>query len=141
MTTAIDELVDNFALFDDWEERYRYLIDLGGQLPPMDEALKTPASKVQGCMSQVWMVAGWDEQGRLTLLADSDAQIVRGLIAVLVAAFSGQTREGILKTDIDAVFKKLGLDQHLSPNRRNGFYSMVERVQQFATGNPVAGTA
>ncbi len=141
MTTAIDELVDNFALFDDWEERYRYLIDLGAQLPPMDEALKTPASKVQGCMSQVWMVAGWDGEGRLTLLADSDAQIVRGLIAVLVAAFSGCTRGEILATDIDAVFKKLGLDQHLSPNRRNGFFSMVERVQQFASGNPAAGRA
>ncbi len=141
MTSAIDELVDNFALFDDWEERYRYLIDLGGQLPEMDEALKTPASKVQGCMSQVWMVAGWNAQGGLTLLADSDAQIVRGLIAVLVAAFAGKTREEILATDIDAIFKRLGLDQHLSPNRRNGFLSMVERVQQFATGNPTAGQA
>lgn len=130
--TTIQELVDNFALFDDWEERYRYLIDLGGQLSPMEEALKTEAARVQGCMSQVWMVAGWDTGGRLTLLADSDAQIVRGLIAVLVALFAGKTREEIAATDIEAVFSKLGLHQHLSPNRRNGFYAMVERVKAFA---------
>lgn len=137
MTTAIDELVDNFALFDDWEERYRYLIDLGAQLPAMDDALKTPASKVQGCMSQVWMVAGWDGEGRLTLLADSDAQIVRGLIAVLVAAYSGKTRAEVASTDIDAIFAQLGMDQHLSPNRRNGFFSMVERIRHFADSNAV----
>lgn len=141
MTTAIDELVDNFALFDDWEERYRYLIDLGNQLPAMDEALKTDTSKVQGCMSQVWMVTGWGGDGRLTLLADSDAQIVRGLIAVVHAAFSGKTRDEVLATDIDAIFKQLGLDQHLSPNRRNGFFSMVERIRSFAAGGAAAGTA
>lgn len=133
---TIDEIVDNFALFDDWEERYRYLIDLGGQLPPMDEVLKTPASKVSGCLSQVWIVMGWakDDQGRerLTLLADSDAQIVRGLIAVLMAMFAGRTRAEIAATDINALFARLGLDQHLSPNRRNGFFAMVERVRAFA---------
>lgn len=129
---TIAELVDNFALFDDWEERYRYLIDLGGRLPPMDEALKTPASKVPGCLSQVWMVMGWDGAGRLTLLADSDAQIVRGLIAVVVALFAGKTRDEITATDIDGIFAQLGLDQHLSPNRRNGFFAMVEKVKAFA---------
>lgn len=138
--SSLDELVDNFALFDDWEERYRYLIDLGGQLPEMAEGLKTPAAKVQGCMSQVWLITGWDDQGRLTLLADSDAQIVRGLIAVLVALFAGKTRDEILQADIAATFAKLGLDQHLSPNRRNGFYAMVERVRNFAGGD-VAGHA
>ncbi len=133
---TIDDIVDNFALFDDWEERYRYLIDLGAQLPAMEEALKTPASKVSGCLSQVWIVMGWakDDKGqeRLTLLADSDAQIVRGLIAVLMALFAGRTRAEIVATDIEAVFARLGLDQHLSPNRRNGFFSMVERVKGFA---------
>lgn len=131
---TIDELMDNFALFDDWEERYRYLIDLGSALPQMDDALKTPASKVPGCMSQVWMVMGWDGDGKLTLLADSDAQIVRGLIAVVVAVFAGKNRAEILATDIRDVFGRLGLDQHLSPNRRNGFFSMVEKVQAFAKG-------
>lgn len=140
MTTAIDELVDNFSLFDDWEERYRYLIDLGSHLPPMDDALKTPTSKVAGCMSQVWMVAGWDEAGCLTLVADSDAQIVRGLIAVLVAAYAGKTRADVMATDIEDIFRKLGMDQHLSPNRRNGFFSMVERLRGFAAGAPGRAT-
>lgn len=129
---SIDELMDNFALFEDWEERYRYLIDLGNTLPLMEEALKTPASKVPGCISQVWMVMRWDEGGRLRLLADSDAQIVRGLIAVVAALFDGRTQAEILSTDIAAVFAQLGLDQHLSPNRRNGFFAMVEKVRGFA---------
>jgi len=127
----IDEVVDNFGLFEDWEDRYRYLIDLGGRLPPMDEALKTEETRVRGCMSQVWMVMGWDKDHRLSLLADSDAQIVKGLIAVLRAIFQGRTAEEIAITDIDLIFGKLGLDQHLSPNRRNGFYAMVERIRSF----------
>lgn len=133
MNMTIDELVDNFALFEDWEDRYRYLIDLGGRLDIMDDALKTDGSKVKGCMSQVWMVQGWDVQSRLTMLADSDAQIVKGLIAVVLVLFTGKTRAEIQATDVDAEFKKLGLDQHLSPNRRNGFFSMVENVQKFAS--------
>lgn len=128
---TIDELVDNFALFEDWEDRYRYLIDLGAKLPPMDEALKTDHVKVRGCMSQVWMVPGWDAQGRLTLLADSDAQIVRGLIAVLFVIFIGRTAAEIRATDVEGIFAKLGLDSHLSPNRRSGFFSMVEAVKSF----------
>lgn len=128
---SIKEIVDNFALFDDWEDRYRYLIDLGSKLPPMQDALKTEASKVRGCMSQVWMVLGWTAEGRLTLLADSDAQIVRGLIAVLAAIYEGRTAAEIAQTDIEEIFSGLGLNQHLSPNRRNGFYAMVERVKSF----------
>lgn len=131
---SIEELVDNFALFDDWEARYAYLIDLGDALPPMDDALKTENSKVRGCMSQVWMILGWDAQGRLTMLADSDARIVRGLIAVLAAIFTGRTRAEIADTDVESVFARLGLDRHLSPNRRNGFFSMVERVRGFTAG-------
>lgn len=129
---SIDELVDNFALFDDWEERYRYLIDLGSRLPPMEDNLKTENSKVQGCMSQVWLVLGLDGDRRLTMLADSDAQIVRGLIAVLAAVYAGKTPGEIAATDIDGAFSKLGLDAHLSPNRRNGFFSMVERIRNFS---------
>jgi len=127
----IKELVDNFSLLDDWEDRYKYLIDLGDALPDMPEALKTETSKVRGCMSQVWMVLGWDGDGRLTMLADSDAQIVRGLIAVLRTVFAGKTADEIAGIDIEAEFAQLGLDQHLSPNRRNGFFSMVERVKAF----------
>jgi cysteine desulfuration protein SufE len=128
---TIDELVDNFAALDDWEERYKYLIDLGNRLPAMDEALKTEQAKVRGCMSQVWMVLGWDQQGRLTMTADSDAQIVKGLIAALTTMFSGKTMSEISGLDVEQVFRKLGLDQHLSPNRRNGFFSMVENVRNF----------
>lgn len=131
----IDELVDNFALFEDWEDKYRYLIDLAATLPPMEEALKTDSCKVRGCMSQVWLLTGWvkDDQGqeRLNLLADSDAQIVRGLIAVLYAVFEGKTRVEIAAVNVDEVFAKLGMDAHLSPNRRNGFYSMVENIRRF----------
>jgi len=129
----IDELVDNFGFLEDWEDRYAYLIDLGASLPPMDDALKTEQSKVKGCMSQVWMILGWDGQGRLTFLADSDAQIVRGLIAVLRVIFEGRTAAEIAHIDVDATFRRLGMDQHLSPNRRNGFFSMVERVKAFTS--------
>ena len=133
----IEEIVDNFGLFDDWEDRYRYLIDLGGRLPLMDEALKTEETRVRGCMSQVWMVARWEEgrdgNNQLFLLADSDAQIVKGLIAVLLAIFQGKTAEAVAAADADIehIFGKLGLDQHLSPNRRNGFFAMVERIRSF----------
>lgn len=129
----IDELVDNFGFLEDWEDRYAYLIDLGGNLPPMDDALKTEQSKVKGCMSQVWMILGWDADGRLTFLADSDAQIVRGLIAVLRVLFQGRSAAEIADIDVEQTFKRLGLDQHLSPNRRNGFFSMVERVKAFTS--------
>lgn len=129
----IDELVDNFGFLEDWEDRYAYLIDLGGDLPPMDDALKTEQSKVKGCMSQVWMILGWDADGRLTFLADSDAQIVRGLIAVLRVLFQGRSAAEIADIDVEQTFKRLGLDQHLSPNRRNGFFSMVERVKAFTS--------
>ena len=127
----IDDLVDNFNACTDWEEKYAYLIALGGQLPIMDEALKTDSAKVRGCLSQVWIILGWDPGARLTLLADSDAAIVKGLIAVLVAVFEGKTRAEAVGTDVAGEFARLGLDQHLSPNRRNGFFSMVERVQAF----------
>jgi cysteine desulfuration protein SufE len=127
----IEDLVDNFKALDDWEDRYRYLISLGEALPPMEEGLKTESSKVRGCMSQVWMVLGWDASGRLTMLADSDAQIVKGLIAVLAAIFSGRTREEAKGLDVEEIFARLGLEGHLSPNRRNGFFSMVERVKAF----------
>lgn len=131
---TIDELIENFNALDDWEDRYKYLIDLGNSLPPMEDSLKTEQSKVRGCMSQVWMVKGWDAQNRLTLLADSDAQLVKGLIAVLFAIYAGRTQGEIAALDVEGTFAKLGLDQHLSPNRRNGFFSMVEAVKAFTSG-------
>lgn len=132
------ELAENFALFDEWEDRYRYLIDLGRKLPDFPDALKTEAHKVRGCMSQVWMVPGHPagdstgDSGRFAFAADSDAHIVKGLIAVLGSLYSGKTREEIRQIDPEAAFRTLGLDQHLSPSRRNGLVSMVEKIRAFA---------
>ncbi len=130
----IDEIVDNFSLFDDWEDKYAYLIDLGRHLPPMDEALKTDETRVKGCLSRVWMVLGRDAEGKIALYADSDADIVKGLIAVLYAMYQGKTTEEAAAADIDGVFGKIGLDNHLFINRRNGFYAMVERIRNFTAG-------
>lgn len=128
------ELKENFELLDDWEDRYRYLIDLGRKLPVFPSALKTEAHKVRGCMSQVWMIPGRaaGDPARFAFAADSDAHIVKGLIAVLSILFSGKTRKEIAGTDTDAAFRALGLDQHLSPSRRNGLVSMVEKIRNYA---------
>lgn len=128
---TLEELVDNFALFEDWEERYRYLIDLGRTLPAMDESLKTEENLVKGCTSRVWMQADLRDD-TLHFVADSDAHIVRGLIAILDRAYQDQPLSNIDNIDIKAAFATIGLDQNLSPNRRNGFFSMVERIQSFA---------
>lgn len=128
---TLDELVENFALFDDWEERYRYLIDLGRTLPAMDGGLKTDDNLVQGCTSRVWMQPKI-ENGTFHFIADSDAHIVRGLIAILDRAYQGQPLTGIKDVDIEGAFAAIGLDQNLSPNRRNGFFSMVEKIKSFA---------
>ncbi|KYO50102.1 SufE family protein [Tistrella mobilis] len=131
---ATEELIENFSLFDDWEERYAYLIDLGRKLPDLPEAERTPESKVEGCMSQVWLLSEV-EPGHPPVIryrADSDSQIVRGLIAVLMTAYSGETADRIIATDINDIFNRIGLDRHLSPNRRNGFYAMVQRISDTA---------
>jgi len=125
----IEDLTDNFALFDDWEERYKYLIDLGKILPPMDESLKTDETIVPGCTSRVWMVCETENKdGTIHFLADSDAHIVKGLIAILLSAYSGKTPAEIRALNIEDLFARIGLDSHLSPNRRNGFFAMVERI-------------
>ena len=131
---TFEELVENFALFDDWEDRYRYLIDLGRKLPEFPDALKTESYKVRGCMSQVWMVPGHPagDSDRFAFAADSDAHIVKGLIAVLGSLYGGKTREEIGRIDPEGAFRTLGLDQHLSPSRRNGLVSMVEKIRAFA---------
>ncbi len=127
----IHDLAENFALFDDWEERYRYLIDLGRQLPEMDDALKTEENSVKGCTSKVWMQANV-ENDHFHFVADSDAHIVRGLIALLFAAYEGKSLQEIQSIDIKAIFEQIGLAQNLSPNRRNGFFAMVERIKELS---------
>ena len=132
INTGLNEMTENFALFDDWEERYRYLIDLGRDLPQMEEALKTDETLVRGCTSRVWMYAE-TKDGKFHFIADSDAHIVRGLIALLMAAYQGRAVEDIPGIDIEAAFQEIGLDQHLSPNRRSGFFAMVERIKVLST--------
>lgn len=124
----LDELKEHFELLDGWEERYRYLIDLGRKLAPMPDADKNERTKVEGCMSQVWLTAR-AEDGRLRLCADSDAAIVRGLIAVLMIAYDDKTPAEIVALDVGPVFDELGLGQHVSMNRRNGFFAMVGRIR------------
>ena len=132
--TKLDELVDTFEMLGDWEERYRYLIELGRKLPPMPAADKTEANKVRGCMSQVWLSHALEPGAppRLQFRGDSDAHIVKGLIAVLFELTSGRTPQEIVDTDIGAAFTRLGLEQHITMNRRNGFYAMVERIKAMA---------
>ncbi len=132
----IDEVKEAFELLDDWEDRYAYIIELGKKLEPMPEELKTEASKVNGCVSQVWLVCDrreGDGGGLLHFTADSDAFIVKGLIAILFCIFQDKTAQEILNTNLEVVFKELNIEQHLSPNRRNGFVAMIERIKHEAS--------
>ncbi len=129
---SLEELTENFLLFDDWEERYKYLIDLGQGLEPMSDDLKDDNTLVRGCVSRVWIVSEKHSEGKYHFIADSDAHIVRGLIAIVMIAYNDKTAEEIKSVDIKGVFERVGLNQHLSPNRRNGFFSMVERIQSLA---------
>jgi cysteine desulfuration protein SufE len=128
----IDEIIDNFSLLDDWDDRYRYLIELGRELPPLAAEAHNEANKVRGCASQVWLDTRVRPNGAggpvLTFVGDSDAHIVRGLIAVLFAMYSGRSAKHILATDAVALFEKMGLREHLTPQRSNGFRAMVERI-------------
>lgn len=126
-----ETLVDDFEFFDAWEDRYRYLIDLGRKLPPMDEADKVEANRVRGCISKVWVVPR-NEGGHLAFDADSDSHIVRGLVALARILFHDKTRDQVQAVDLDEVFSKLGFDAHLSVNRRNGFQSLVKTLQAYA---------
>ncbi|MEZ4268655.1 MAG: SufE family protein [Myxococcota bacterium] len=129
-----EELIERFELLDQWEDRYRYLIDLGKRLEPLTDAEKSPETKVEGCISQVWMVSEIEAGSPPTVhfRGDSDSHIVRGLVAVLLLLCSGRTPQQILDTDIATIFSQLGLEQHISPNRRNGFFAMVGRIQEHA---------
>jgi len=130
-TNTIESLQADFELLDDWEERYRYVIELGRLLPDLDEKWRTPKYKVSGCASQVWIHAEHDGK-ILKFSGDSDALIVKGLIAIAFMIFSGKTPEQILAQDADAVFTKLGLKEHLTPQRSNGLVSMVARIKSDA---------
>jgi cysteine desulfuration protein SufE len=129
------ELEANLLLFDDWADRYQYIIGLGAKLPPLDEQYRTDTYKVEGCMSQVWLqseIVGEDSGRRLRFNADSDSTIVKGLFAILRILFSDKTAEEILAVDLETAFQQIGLEQHLSPNRRNGFFSMIEEIRRSA---------
>jgi cysteine desulfuration protein SufE len=132
----IDEIIDNFSLLDDWDDRYRYLIELGRELPPLPAEAHNEANKVRGCASQVWLDTNVRPNGAggpvLTFVGDSDAHIVRGLIAILFAMYSGRSAKDILATDAVALFEKIGLREHLTPQRSNGFRSMVDRIHSDA---------
>jgi cysteine desulfuration protein SufE len=133
---TIDEIIDNFELLDEWDDRYRYIIELGRALPELPDDARTETNKVRGCASQVWMTTGTRPNGAdgpiLDFQGDSDAHIVRGLIAILFALYSGQPARSILSTDAQALFEKLGLREHLTPQRSNGFRAMVDRIQSDA---------
>lgn len=135
MLPTIDEIVSNFELLDDWEERYRYVIELGRMMEPLPEDAHTEANKVKGCASQVWLETQLDQAtGKpvLHLIGDSDAHIVRGLVALMIALYNGKTPEEVLSTDALGLFKELGLAEHLTPQRSNGVRAMVERIRRDA---------
>lgn len=131
--TGIDEIIENFSLLDEWDDRYRYVIELGRMLPPLPEEEHTEANKVRGCASQVWLVTHVNPDGArgpvLTFVGDSDAHIVRGLIAILFALYSGKSARDIIAIDALALFDRLGLKENLTPQRSNGLRSMVERIR------------
>jgi cysteine desulfuration protein SufE len=142
-TVMLDEIVDNFALLEEWDDRYRYVIELGRGLSPLSERDRCEANKVQGCASQVWLATTVRPDGPagpvLTFCGDSDAHIVRGLIAILFAMYSDKPAREILSADAIALFERLGLREHLTPQRSNGFRSMVERIR--ADARAVLATA
>jgi len=134
MAQSIQAIRDDFAFLDEWEDRYRYVIDLGAALPPFPEVFRTDAQKVPGCVSQVWLTTevGPGADPVIEFKGDSDAHIVRGLVAIVLALFSGRRASDILSTDAEAVLKELGLNEHLSPQRANGLRSMVKRIKRDA---------
>jgi cysteine desulfuration protein SufE len=131
MTISLDDIIADFELLDDWEDRYRYIIDLGRQLEPLPDSARVEGNKVQGCVSQVWLqtTRGDGADPVIRFVGDSDAHIVKGLVAIILALYSGQKSSTITAIDANALLKKLGLDQHLSPQRSNGLRAMVARIK------------
>ncbi len=136
MEHSLQDIIDNFGFFDDWEERYAYLIDLGKGFAPLSHEDKIDEYLVRGCTSRVWLIIDWvaDDAGvmHMYLRADSDAHIVRGLVSLVLVAYNGLTAAQALSVDMNAAFHEMGLEAHLSPSRRNGFFSMVERIRTAA---------
>jgi len=140
----IDEIIENFEFMDDWEDRYRYVIELGRELEPLDPADYSEEHKVRGCASQVWLVTEQEANGQPPVLkfrGDSDAHIVRGLIAILIALYSGKRADEIRELDAETIFNQIGLRDHLTPQRSNGLASMVKRVKDDAAAAQSAATA
>lgn len=127
----IEELIENFSFFDNWEEKYQYVIDLGHKLEPLDESFKTEEWKVKGCQSQVWLVPQFAD-GRIHFKGDSDAILVRGIIAIVLMIYNDKTPEEIKSIDVTKIFAKLGLEENLTPSRRNGMLSMVSKIREYA---------
>lgn len=134
-TPAFEEIAETFAFLDDWEDRYRHVIELGRAMPPLEEAFRVPATKVEGCASQVWIlpeIEGAGPQATFRFRGDSDAMIVRGLIAILSALYNGQSVRQVLATDAPQQMARLGLDKHLSSQRSNGLRAMIGRIRGLA---------
>jgi cysteine desulfuration protein SufE len=128
---SLETLLDDFALFDDWEDRYRYIIELGNNLTPLSDEEHNDTNKVPGCVSQVWLVSA-REGDSLSIRGDSDAHIVRGLVAILLDLYGDKSIGDIAAFDAEAAFSELGLGEHLTPQRSNGFYAMVQRIRNDA---------
>ncbi len=143
MTAKIDTIRDDFAFLDDWEERYRYVIELGNDLEPYPEEARDETHKVPGCVSQVWLHTRRGEGNNpvLTFLGDSDAHIVRGLVAIMLALYSGRTASDIITIDAEETLRDLGLDEHLTPQRANGLRSMIRRIRTEAERALASSTA
>ena len=127
----IEELIENFSFFENWEEKYQYVIDLGRKLEPLDDSFKTDEWKVTGCQSQVWLVPHY-AGGKLSFNGDSDAILVRGIIAIVLLIYNDKTPKEIKSIDVMKIFAKLGLEENLTPSRRNGMMSMVAKIREYA---------
>jgi cysteine desulfuration protein SufE len=143
MSSLIDDLIEDFEFLEEWEDRYRYVIELGRELAPFPEEQRNDQTKVKGCVSQVWLIhdVSTDDPPKITFIGDSDAHIVRGLIAILIRLYSGKTAQEILKIDAPSLLGQLGLDTHLTPQRSNGLFAMVKRIQSDAESVIAARTA
>jgi len=135
-TPSMSQIEQDFSILDEWEDRYKYMIELGRELPEFNEAFRTPRNKVQGCASQVWLQSfvstGDQDQPRLHFAGDSDSPLVRGLIAIALALFSGQSAQKILAIDAAKELQQLQLSEHLTPQRSNGFLSLISRIRDDA---------
>jgi len=136
MKATIQDIRDDFAFLDEWEDRYRYVIDLGEALPPFPDSARNETHKVQGCVSQVWLLTEYGQGADpvIRFQGDSDAHIVRGLVAILLALFSDRRASEIMATDAEDTLRGLGLDEHLTPQRSNGLRAMVKRIKRDAEG-------